>query len=863
MGCQDIAPYILTKDFKSGTIVEYNCKNCGELCKKQAMSLYYQTKERIEKGDRRLYWCQKCTLKSPEFLNKASESAIKSNQSQRELKIELSDWQLKLKEYCPDITANTIQDDKVKYICKCGSVCEARAKGLLKLLNKNGELRCQPCSMKKLWEDKEYKEKRIASINEQFAKPEYIEKHKQNNLDKWKNDDFRKIFSSDEINEKKSESMKRKWEDEKYREKIVSSFTDERRHKMSETMKNIFTKEQQSERGKISARKKVEENKDIMEYSKNNLNKDLTFKCFIGSSKIQAVCNKGHTITVRLKDHKNSCFECNNKIHRAKHPKYEQYDVSKALCNYSPTSIKIGRREIDIYLEKYNIGIEYCGQYWHSELNIDKNRHIEKHKLCTNNNIYLITLYESEWLNNSSAVINYVESFTKKEEVTAFTIEEISISDAICFLTKNSPIIESFNMCYGVYTDKLVQVICFDDDCVTQYVKTNNISGDVERLIKTLDIKTLDLDNRFIDYYWFSKHFKQVEISDPDFKWCKREHLYDTYNDIPDNYKKSKSLSKIYDCGRTKYALVVKEDIIAVNQTEVLGARPNQCSKKCYQKTIKESTYYDDLEKYGEEIFNRDIDEYVLAKEELNQEIKKFIEKYEWIGTIGVTPKWVFTARIDGVLACVECLNTPNAFSEKLLNIKTNDIECLIQRGASSSFAHKNIGSKLIRYACNWMVNNTNKRIFVAYSDQNAGEIGTVYSASGFDWLGWNFGTKVLYKNNKFKNGQTFNQQSLRRTSQLIKWYKEDFGTNPPSDIFNPKNGFKDMKKMGELHPNIKVWFNNKIKEIISDSTPVKQLPKGKWVLVLGKNKKDQRFLDSLKIYKSLQKPKRIYENII
>lgn len=65
--------------------------------------------------------------------------------------------------------------------------------------------------------------------------------------------------------------------------------------------------------------------------------------------------------------------------------------------------IIIGPKELDIYLPELNLAIEYCGMYWHSHRNQEdekKNRrkHAEKHRLCAEKGIRLITIFESEWL---------------------------------------------------------------------------------------------------------------------------------------------------------------------------------------------------------------------------------------------------------------------------------------------------------------------------------------------------------------------------------------------------------------------------------------------------------------------------------
>lgn len=63
----------------------------------------------------------------------------------------------------------------------------------------------------------------------------------------------------------------------------------------------------------------------------------------------------------------------------------------------------IGPKEVDIYLPEHKLAVEYCGMYWHSHGDRDderknKMRHAEKHRLCAEKGVRLITLYETEWL---------------------------------------------------------------------------------------------------------------------------------------------------------------------------------------------------------------------------------------------------------------------------------------------------------------------------------------------------------------------------------------------------------------------------------------------------------------------------------
>lgn len=69
----------------------------------------------------------------------------------------------------------------------------------------------------------------------------------------------------------------------------------------------------------------------------------------------------------------------------------------------------IGPKEVDIYLPEHNLAVEYCGMYWHSHGDRDderknKMRHAEKHRLCAEKGVRLITLYETEWLGRPQTV---------------------------------------------------------------------------------------------------------------------------------------------------------------------------------------------------------------------------------------------------------------------------------------------------------------------------------------------------------------------------------------------------------------------------------------------------------------------------
>lgn len=260
----------------------------------------------------------------------------------------------------------------------------------------------------------------------------------------------------------------------------------------------------------------------------------------------------------------------------------------------------------------------------------------------------------------------------------------------------------------------------------------------------------------------------------------------------------------------------------------------------CHQKKVKLSTEAEDKSSHPE-LFDRAISEYVFACEVMSRELCDFVKRYEWMGSMGVSPRWCFTARIDGTLAGVVALNLPNAFSKILGPDTTKDVECLIQRGASASFAHPHLGSKLIMWSVRWMVANTNKRVFYGYSDPRAGERGVIYSACNFVFMGSKFGATAMYSHPSWKAGKPFSPQSLRRTSILKQWMRRE--GIPWLPEYAKANGFKDLSVIPvEIKNRWYRWGDQIVAESIKDPIPTK----GKWVMILGRDKRETRELRRL-----------------
>lgn len=133
---------------------------------------------------------------------------------------------------------------------------------------------------------------------------------------------------------------------------------------------------------------------------------------------------------------------------------------------------------------------------------------------------------------------------------------------------------------------------------------------------------------------------------------------------------------------------------------------------------------------------------------------KELILKYEWLGTMGSTER-SFGLILDGELAGVVCFGKTGGTdtAKSVCGEEWAQYVVTLCRGACAHWAHPHAASHLISAACRQMANSarTTKSgkvippsyIFVAYSDSDAGEIGTVYQACNWLYCGKTSGTTM------------------------------------------------------------------------------------------------------------------------
>ncbi|CAH9014377.1 conserved hypothetical protein [Vibrio phage 501E54-1] len=274
-----------------------------------------------------------------------------------------------------------------------------------------------------------------------------------------------------------------------------------------------------------------------------------------------------------------------------------------------------------------------------------------------------------------------------------------------------------------------------------------------------------------------------------------------------------------------------------------LGRLQSYDKEHCWQYDIRVSNLEEDLVNANiskEEFENLKVSDFsferIESKIDKDQAIA-FIKRHEWLGTISqYTTHW-FVCKYKDNLAGVMLFNVPNAFS-KLLGEDTKELERLISRGACISWSPKNLGSKFLTWCVDYMVKNTQYRMFSAYSDPTAKELGTIYQACNFYYMGKKSGTTKRYISPH--TGKMVSDRYFRQKTAYKRFAKE-LGIEWQSD-WNHSTGMLWENVPDEVE--VKLRSHSKYVQSISESISFPH--KHKYVMVKGRSKKETKKLRKL-----------------
>ena len=194
--------------------------------------------------------------------------------------------------------------------------------------------------------------------------------------------------------------------------------------------------------------------------------------------------------------------------------------VPNVVCN---TRSIIKPYEIDIWLPDHNVGIEYCGLYWHSEIHDPENkyRHLNKFQLAEDIDVRLITVFEDQWLHKKPILIDLIKKTISASSLMVCA-DECDISEIDSELAnefyEESHILGSGNIgiSYGLfYNGQLISAMSF--------FNVNNSSGiqgyELTRFSTQLDTSINGAENRLFEYFRSNNNPSYV-IANSDLCWC-------------------------------------------------------------------------------------------------------------------------------------------------------------------------------------------------------------------------------------------------------------------------------------------------------------------------------------------------------
>jgi len=265
------------------------------------------------------------------------------------------------------------------------------------------------------------------------------------------------------------------------------------------------------------------------------------------------------------------CETCNPKIRSE-----QENEIFNFLHDELKLDVKHNDRTlikgIELDITYKNIAIEYNGLYWHSENGgkKDKTYHINKTKLCNENNIKLIHIFEDEWKFKSDIVKSRLKNILNVNDnikiyARKCTIKEIDSKTKNDFLDRNhiqgKDISSIYLGCY--YNEKLVSVMTFGKPRVVQgYKNTLNTEYEMIRFCSKLNYSVIGAASKLLSYF-IKKYNPTKIITYSDNRWSNLDNtLYDkigfvkTSNGQPNYWYTTYRCDRLHRFNFTKKKLV-------------------------------------------------------------------------------------------------------------------------------------------------------------------------------------------------------------------------------------------------------------------------------------------------------------------
>ncbi len=429
---------------------------------------------------------------------------------------------------------------------------------------------------------------------------DYVQKVKKTSLEKWGVDNFSK---TEEYLIKSKGTYLSKWgvdnftKTKEYLEKSKKTFLEKwgvEYPTQSEEIRNKIKKTNSEKWGTSHIFMSNKYRIDNFKIS-NHLNY-ISYESGINTFKCD--CEKNHTFEISTDDYYGRT-KSGNKLCTICYPISDLSSIKeKMLLDYirSIYSDEIitnwrNKYEIDIYLPDLKLGFEFNGLYWHSDKFKDNNYHLNKTNYFKDRGIRIIHIWEDDWVYKNEIIKSQIKNWLglTNKKIFARNCKIIEIKEAKEFLDNNHiQGNDRSNIKIGLYHDyELLSIMTFNKTEGRKKMKQDE--WNLSRFCNKLDFNVVGGASKIIKYF-INKHKPKRIISYADRDWSSGNLyyklgfslLYETNKDYKyiinnkrihkSRYRKSRlntdtsesvymsnlNISKIWDCGKTKFELILK-----------------------------------------------------------------------------------------------------------------------------------------------------------------------------------------------------------------------------------------------------------------------------------------------------------------
>ena len=248
------------------------------------------------------------------------------------------------------------------------------------------------------------------------------------------------------------------------------------------------------------------------------------------NSLLHLMCPNNHDYFVRYNNwkHKNSrCTECSGSGVSNVELLLREFLFNKNIIFNKNDKNRIKPYELDIVIPEKKIAIEYCGLYWHSELNgKDKNYHLNKLNMCLEKGYRLITIFEDEWVYRKDILLSRLQNLLNstllnKVYARKCTINEISANQAKFFCEQNH--LQGYGSGSSIklgafYNEELVSVMTFSKSSIAKGSKNKEGTWELHRFCSKLNTRVIGIASKLLKYFERSYEWKEL-FSYADRRW--------------------------------------------------------------------------------------------------------------------------------------------------------------------------------------------------------------------------------------------------------------------------------------------------------------------------------------------------------